>query len=593
MTSANQGRRTLLFIHGIRNDDPAGSWLVGLDAALRREGTSAVAERGYDVVAPSYLAELEATEVPPTPAPRTTYRKASEEQRVAAAARYWSDLADLERAGLRDVDIKPGVLTGVSPDAPAAAAVRARFADAARYAAEEDRRSLVLTRLLAAIPDSGDLVILAHSLGSVVAVDLLYRLPETVRLRMLVTLGSPLAIRALHRHLERRGRDFPFEVLGPWLNVAGKGDFVTAFRGLSPLFPEASDAFVDTGSKPGAAHSVRSYFEQPVVARALEWLDQRDRRQTRSEDELLPEARLSPVALAIAIGAQYALRLEQEQKPGDTRRRFAEARRLSAEDAAAKLSEAGERHPVLTRDNAKLLDGRPSPDGTVHALLTAWMLNPIAPFEVELKREVRASALDRLANDLGVPVEWARTVTEAEQSARSAHKEARSTWTRAAMAAAGVAAVIAAPVAVIVAAPAGLAGGAALVAGLAALGPGGMIGGLGIVGLLGGAGGALTTRALIAGTAAEVEETIIQIQAFARATTRLRCALPGKPEWFVLVAMENQLSDDLARLSRFSEKDAPGLKEIQRKLRSVRRALEWLESEGLAPGGLPAGGDLA
>ena len=108
-----------------------------------------------------------------------------------------------------------------------------------------------------------------------------------------------------------------------------------------------------------------------------------------------------------------------------------------------------------------------------------------------------------------------------------------------------------------------------------------------------GAGGALTTRALIAGTAAEVEETIIQIQAFARASTRLGCALPGKPEWFVLVAMENQLSDDLARLSRFSDKDAPGLKEIERKLRSVRRAREWLQSEGLAPGELPADGDLA
>jgi hypothetical protein len=140
---------------------------------------------------------------------------------------------------------------------------------------------------------------------------------------------------------------------------------------------------------------------------------------------------------------------------------------------------------------------------------------------------------------------------------------------------------------VLVAAPAGLAGSAAIVAGLAALGPGGMIGGLGIVGLLGSAGGAVTARALVSGTAAQVEETVIHLQAHALAQRDLQVAPAGYPEWFALVSMEDAIAEDLSRLRRFSDHDAPGTKELERKLRAVERALHWFEEHELRPQGLP------
>ena len=124
--------------------------------------------------------------------------------------------------------------------------LRQRFKDAEAYRSSSDRRHAIFHRLLRELPEGGDLVIIAHSLGSVVAADLIYYLPEQFRLRMLVTLGSPLALSPLRDHLNRRRHRFAFEILGPWINLAGTGDLVTGFRGISSHFPEALDVFVDT-----------------------------------------------------------------------------------------------------------------------------------------------------------------------------------------------------------------------------------------------------------------------------------------------------------------------------------------------------------
>ena len=144
-------------------------------------------------------------------------------------------------------------------------------------------------------------------------------------------------------------------------------------------------------------------------------------------------------------------------------------------ELAATLADAGHSHPILRRlayDNAGYLRTRLSPELAVNTLLTAWTMNTVAPFEMRLDEDLRVKALTRLAGDLGFPKVWAERVSECAREARDVHREGL-TWRRAALAAAGVAALMAAPALVLVAAPAGLAGGAAIVAGLAALGPGG------------------------------------------------------------------------------------------------------------------------
>ena len=59
-----QRSKVLLFIHGVRNDDRDANWRQALDDALLREGTESLEARGYRVIAPTYLAELEAERVP-------------------------------------------------------------------------------------------------------------------------------------------------------------------------------------------------------------------------------------------------------------------------------------------------------------------------------------------------------------------------------------------------------------------------------------------------------------------------------------------------------------------------------------------------
>ena len=595
MTS-NQAQRNkvLLFIHGVRHDDRDANWRRTLDEALLREGTESLEARGYRVIAPSYLTELEGEPVPEIDEPSTTYRKSSDEEYDRAAGRYWAALADLERTGIRG-RIQPGLGADLPAGAVAEALMPKLFADAAEYCANANRRNAIFARLLAEIPSNADLVIVAHSLGSVVAADLLYRLPEHTELRMLITLGSPLTLGPLRRHLARRRQRFPYEVVGPWINLCGTGDFVTGFRGLSPVFAEALDVFVDTGVglEPRAAHAATTYLDRPAAARALEWLDRRHEAQDSDggpENPYLPDLLLDEGLVSVVAGAQYALRLEQQMQPGEQRSRFSQARAFVMTELATTLADAGHSHPILRRlayDNAPYLKNRLSPELAVNTLLTAWTMNTVAPFEMRIDEELRVMALTRLAGDLGFPKVWAERVSECAREARDVHREGL-TWRRAALAAAGVAALMAAPALVLVAAPAGLAGGAAIVAGLAALGPGGMLGGVAIVGLVGGAGGAAAATALTSGSAAQVQRNVVHLQALAKASRQLGHAAPGHREWSALVTMEDAITDEHARLRLFSDDGSRSVKELEQKLESVRKALSWLQSEGLDPARISA-----
>ena len=112
--------RTLLFIHGVRNDDPNAEWRGALDAALRREGTATLAQRGYEIVGPTYLRELEARSHPTTAEPELTYRKMSDQAYVRTAGEYWAALTDLQQFGLQDIEAERGPLGDIPAPDPAA-----------------------------------------------------------------------------------------------------------------------------------------------------------------------------------------------------------------------------------------------------------------------------------------------------------------------------------------------------------------------------------------------------------------------------------------------------------------------------------------
>lgn len=131
---------------------------------------------------------------------------------------------------------------------------------ARRYLTEPDLRRAARERVTALITDRTRVVV-AHSLGSVVAYEALCTLPERRDLT-LVTLGSPLGIRNIvFDRLDPAPVDgmarWPSSVRR-WTNVADRGDVVALVKSLAPSFgAQVTDVLVHNGAK---AHDVRPYL---------------------------------------------------------------------------------------------------------------------------------------------------------------------------------------------------------------------------------------------------------------------------------------------------------------------------------------------
>src|SRR5690606_19306782 len=96
--------------------------------------------------------------------------------------------------------------------------------DSRHYLRDEALRSAVLHRVLGSLGGHRDLVVVGHSLGSVVAIDLLRHLPPTVRIRRLVTIGSPAGVPGMWKSRPFQRDDFPFHQVDGWVNVLNPYD---------------------------------------------------------------------------------------------------------------------------------------------------------------------------------------------------------------------------------------------------------------------------------------------------------------------------------------------------------------------------------
>jgi hypothetical protein len=117
-------------------------------------------------------------------------------------------------------------------------------------------------------------VIIAHSLGTVVAWEALQRRTERPNIRLFVTLGSPLGLRnVIYDLLTPQPQTFPPKV-ERWVNIADRDDMVAADPNLGPLFPggKIEGAWTpDNGAEP---HNAIFYLGKKMlgeaVAKALE-----------------------------------------------------------------------------------------------------------------------------------------------------------------------------------------------------------------------------------------------------------------------------------------------------------------------------------
>jgi hypothetical protein len=129
------------------------------------------------------------------------------------------------------------------------------------YFTDRPARLRIRQRFLATIDDQTTVVV-AHSLGSVVAYEALCEHPAPP-VTTLVTLGSPLGIRTLiFDRLEpapQNGRGSWPDRIKYWTNIADDGDIVALTKTLAPLFPTGTiaDIAIHNGAK---AHDIRPYL---------------------------------------------------------------------------------------------------------------------------------------------------------------------------------------------------------------------------------------------------------------------------------------------------------------------------------------------
>jgi hypothetical protein len=138
-----------------------------------------------------------------------------------------------------------------------------------RYLTEDALRDAVLSRWDGVVtPDTR--VVVAHSLGSVVAYDALSAHPEW-EIDTLITLGSPLGLGAVSSRLRPPlvpGQEAKWPGVRRWINIAAVEDPVALVKELAPLFgKEVEDMPVRNGRF--AMHSVLRYLTTAETAKGI------------------------------------------------------------------------------------------------------------------------------------------------------------------------------------------------------------------------------------------------------------------------------------------------------------------------------------
>lgn len=139
----------------------------------------------------------------------------------------------------------------------------------ARYLRDDDFKKAVRAEFSAAMESRPRLVI-AHSLGSVVAYDWL-RSHTATSATTLITLGSPLGLRPvlreLHPFVDACQAPWPTGI-ATWVNVAAKEDVVASVKELHGLFAGKIQDLPASNSR-GTAHDVTAYLKNVHTARSV------------------------------------------------------------------------------------------------------------------------------------------------------------------------------------------------------------------------------------------------------------------------------------------------------------------------------------
>ncbi|MEU7602301.1 hypothetical protein [Streptomyces sp. NPDC041003] len=259
----------VLGIHGVRNYKAADTTPHLGSARLRADWLAAIgpAAPGLDLET-AYYADLLRSE-------RQSAEPADEE---LALVEQWARVWGIDPSGaqgratgwLRWICGQVAERTKQHP-AVVEKSVKRFFPEVARYFAAG--RGPVRERVKSAMVRHRPDVVVAHSLGSVVAYEALHDLAGALDVRLLLTLGSPLALpnAVFHRldpgPLEGRGARPPG--VRQWVDIADVGDFVAVPKGELARVFEGVEGRPEISIAPLWPHSVLAYLKHPAVAEVI------------------------------------------------------------------------------------------------------------------------------------------------------------------------------------------------------------------------------------------------------------------------------------------------------------------------------------
>lgn len=412
---------TLLYLHGVGDDGTRREWW---DALVRAADSPLP---GVSVVAPDYgdLISRAASELPSVGHPAVTDSRPTADDRRAYRAAQAQRAADLIAAGSgamwplrrRGFARVPGMIDAIGEKI----VMGFIYEEVGRYVVDDRRRRAILDRALAQLPDSGPVVIVGHSLGALVALEVIRHLPDRVHVPLLVTAASALARRTLPEDLARLNAEFPYDRVDGWMNVFNTADPVTRGLPIGLRFPQAIDVAV-SGSF--ADHNLASCLADEGVAQAIA--------AALHVGGPAPRA----VADSTELDLPHVLQLTQLQMtwhmeqllasaPSTTvagLTQFMMARRVIGEGAALRGD------PDLLewdRDHSAELRTRVSESDLPAALVRLAELDPMAALRVAVPDEIKVEARQRVAGDLGVPPAWLEVAQRSVADAASALRPLR------------------------------------------------------------------------------------------------------------------------------------------------------------------------
>lgn len=586
----------LLFLHGVGNGDPSDNWKHQLAQSLSNNGYPAL--DGVELIVPKFAHALrgvdEAEKLPPI-----VHKRPSKSDAAQIRRNFERRMSGIEfKLGRHDAGRGH---VGVPLMIDAGVEFAPQMVQASNYLKNSDLRAQVLKLILSKLPSSGRLVLVGHSLGSVIAADLLLRLPASIEVIGFVTIGSPLGHSTFNIDKVWDNLKEPPAHLSWWVNFWNATDLITSGRGLSSVFPWMTDYKVSSGTNnPHKAHGAVQYLGIPVVAEAIGYALYGSKSKELTTHIGDVAAQLNDTEYLAHLALRYAhlisIRLE-----GDQKNRYQGALRQVQATLIDGIqhwnSEQGRTTPAaLSRLAFDLADPTsippvPSPcahlnvDQAIEPLSALVSENIIRPFEIAVSPETKQKALEDLSAELGLTSAFGTNVVTA---AKQAHEILTGpkivNWKRWTAVSVGAVAIVAATGGLALAAAPGVAGAALLTSALASFGPGGMVGGLITAGSLAGVGGGGLAYGLASSTtsAADLESVIERM--LANEILRELLHLPMNPAiWIALTETEIQVRREYERLDEFSDANAPGIGEIRRKLTAVQRAIEYLSKQGHEP----------